>query len=425
MHARRLARTLLVAALTAACADAPVDSTGTSDGEAETGAVERDPMGFEVDPPGLWLAGDLHVHATGASNDTGGDSLPADIAARARAIGLAFVVLTDHSNSTGSDPTTTDEDPALFNRGPEFPLWDEAAALSVAGEFILVSGNELSPVAEGDLPQTPTGHIGCVPGDLDDFDVDSPFIDRPRGQVTGGDALAQARARGCFTIVNHPYAFATWINYDWTSREYDAMEVWNGSGDGLDDFDMQGHAAWRCDLLQGRAVTPIAASDNHRVHIEPPGEPLDPPLGWPVTEVFAERLEWPAIMAGLSAGRVALGEGDSRLYLDGYDGARLRHEGAETRVLRLRGRLDARATSAVLELRRATACDDPRPEPDRVTITDVALHEQTVAGGESFDVAVDIAGEPGVYTATLLTGAPQLFGGARYSALSRAIVLGV
>jgi len=95
--------------------------------------VDRDPAGFERPPAGEWLLGDLHVHATGASNDTGGDSHPAAIAQRAKEMGLDFVVLTDHSNSTGSDPSTTDEDPILFNQGPEFVFWDEAAALSVPG----------------------------------------------------------------------------------------------------------------------------------------------------------------------------------------------------------------------------------------------------------------------------------------------------
>ena len=31
------------------------------------------------------------------------------------------------------------------------------------------------------------------------------FIDRPRGEVTGGQALAQALDRGCFAVVNHPW----------------------------------------------------------------------------------------------------------------------------------------------------------------------------------------------------------------------------
>lgn len=170
----------------------------------ETPTVKRDAKGFEVDPPGAWYRGDVHVHATGASNDTGGDSFPKDIAAMAQKRGLHFVVLTDHSNSTGSDPSTRDEDPKLFNKGPEFPYWEKAAALSVPGKFLLISGNEISPVSKDE--KAPRGHIGCLPQDLKTFDRSGAFVDRPKGDVTGGSALEQAKKRGCFSVLNHPYA---------------------------------------------------------------------------------------------------------------------------------------------------------------------------------------------------------------------------
>ena len=46
--------------------------------------------------------------------------------------------------------------------------------------------------------------------------------------MTGGEALSQARDAGCFTVLNHPYALAPWIAFDWTGENYDAVEVWNG-----------------------------------------------------------------------------------------------------------------------------------------------------------------------------------------------------
>lgn len=374
--------------------------------------VTVDPTFLPADPPGAWYAGDLHVHATGASNDTGGDSSPADIARTAQVRGLSFVVLTDHSNSTGSDTDTTDEDPALFNQGPEFPYWDEVARLSEPGRFLMVDGNELSPVAEGDAPVEPRGHIGCVPADLATFDRDGAFTDRPRGEVTGGEALRQARARGCFTVVNHPYGLAPWIRYDWTDMGYDAIEVWNG-GAGLDRSDWLAYDAWRCDLLAGRSVTPIASSDNHRVRTPPPGEVLHPALGWPSTEVFATELTWPAVVAALRAGHVAMHEGDSRVYLTGD------RDGRQRGWVRLRGRLDASAPAdGVLRLLHASACDDPRPAPRPPTLTEAVVYEQPVARGDAFDVAVPVDAA-GVYTATLLPGA-----GLRYGALSGAFIFG-
>lgn len=289
------------------------DDDGASDGEGDVG-VQPPPL--EARPvSGRWFAGDLHVHATGASNDAGVESTPARIREVALSRGLDFVVLTDHSNSTGSDPATLDEDPELFNQGPEFPYWDEAAALSDAS-FLMIDGNELSPRAVEDAGLT--GHVGCYPRDLSTFDPAVAFVDRPRGTVTGAQTLAQAREAGCFTTVNHPYAPTPWIAYDWTSFEYDALEVFNGGG-AWDPFDHQAVRAWACDLAQGRSVTAVGGSDVHRVNEELPGRPLDPPLGSPTTWIFAESLEWSQLVASLDAGRVSVSDTGVPLDFDVYD----------------------------------------------------------------------------------------------------------
>lgn len=369
---------------------------------------------FEDDPPGRWWRGDVHVHATGASNDTGGDSTPEAIKAVALARGLDFVVLTDHSNSTGSDPSTRDEDPALFNQGPEFVYFEQAARLTEPGRFVMVSGNELSPVA--DPPNAPRGHIGCLPGALAGFDTDSPFTDRPKSEVTGGEALAQARNRGCFTVVNHPFAQVAWIRYDWTDLDYDAIEVFNG-GLGFDEGDMQAYDAWRCDLLAGRDVTPIAASDNHRVHVEAPGLYLDAALGYPSTAVFTDGDDWDSILEGLRSGDVVLSEGDSWLELTTYDARGARAGGADVAWIRLRGRLDAGARVATLTLRHATGCEDPRPASQGPTVREAHLFRRAVRGGDAFDEAVAVDGSRGVYSATLLVDE------GRYDALSAAHVV--
>lgn len=368
-------------------------------------------------PDGNWYPGDFHVHATGASNDTGGDSFPEDIAAVARARGLYFVVLTDHSNSTGSDVTTTEEDPALFNQGPEFPYWEKAAELSVPDEFVMIDGNEVSPIAAGETPSEPRGHIGCTPEDLDAFDRSGAFVDRPRGDVSGGEALAQALDRGCFAVLNHPYSLPH-ISYDWTSFDYNAVEVFNGTL-GLDGLDLAAHAAWRCDLVLGRDVVPVGGSDCHRHHIEPPGQPTHPALGYPTTAVRASDGSWPAIMAGLKSGDVAIYEGESRLYLDGYDETPSVASGDDIRILRLHGFVDPLpGPTARLTLTRATACDDTRPgSTEPPSLTEDVLLEQDIDGGAAYDLEVTIAGEPGVYSAILRAA------GQHYSALSRAIVI--
>jgi hypothetical protein len=394
--------------------DAPADSSVP---DISVGSyVEAGELGLADDPPGEWLAGDVHVHATGASNDTGGDSLPEDIKAKAIERGLYFVVLTDHSNSTGSDTTTRDEDPALFNMGPEFPYWDRAAELSEPGVFLMIDGNEISPVAEGEVPNEPRGHIGCVPADLDTFDQSGAITDRPRGEVSGGDGLLQAIERGCYPVLNHPYA-TPWTSYDWTAYGYEAMEVWNGTL-GLDELDLRGHDAWRCDLLAGEEITPIGASDNHRVNQEVPGELFDPALGYPVTAVFAADRTWPAIIEGLRSGEVAIYEGESRLLLHGYADDGSRDESRATTLLRLRGQLDDSVPNAVLTLTRATSCEDTRPSHTMPPIlTEEILLRRQITAGERFDWGVQVAGESGVYTAIMRTTSMH------YGAISRAVVI--
>jgi hypothetical protein len=109
--------------------------------------------------------------------------------------------------------------------------------------------------------------------------------------------------------------------------------------------------------------------------------------------------------------------GESWVQLDTYDADKARAQGANMRWLRLRGRLDPRAKVATLRVRRATGCDDPRPESKAPTVTEVVLFERAVRGGFEFDEAVAVTAEPGVYSATLLVE------NGRYCALSGAAVI--
>ena len=378
--------------------------------------VEPMEFQYEADPPGQWFMGDFHVHATGASNDTGGDSFPEDIKEKAIEIGLDFVVLTDHSNSTGSDASTTEEDPALFNQGPEFPYWDKAAELSEPGVFLMICGNEISPVDEETL-NNPVGHIGCIPQSLENFQTEGAFIDRPKGAVSGGYALEQANLRDCFSIVNHAYSPFGWIRYDWTNMEYHAIEIWNGTV-GYDPSDEEARQAWLCDLVQGKMTVPIAASDCHRVNTPAPGMGLNPALGYAATAVFAESLDWDLIMTSLKEGNVVLCEGDSRLFLDTYNenGKRVN---TDFSIIRIRGTADANLYNPTLRLYHTTNCVDPRPSSDEIpALTETIVYEQSITAGESFDIRIDTASTKGVYTATLF-GENQ----AHYAAFSRAIVV--
>ncbi len=377
---------------------------------------------------GVWLKGDFHVHSTNASNDTGGDSFVKAIKRKSQERGLYFVVLTDHSNSTGSDVTTTEEDPALYNQGNEFPRWDSARIVSEPGKFLMVCGNEISPIVDGEVPLSPTGHIGCIPRSLDvsEFDTTGAFTDRPRGSVNGANVLEQSNSRGAFSIINHPTSPTPWISYDWTNlQDYHGMEVWNGTG-GWDPFDEIGYDLWRTDLLQGKNITPVGGSDNHRVNKEValfPPDLLNPALGFPTTSVYAKDSTWQGIMEGLNRGWVCIHEGESFLQINALDAEGNYTDSSHFTAIRMVGKLDANAPIPFkLELRQALSAVDQRPYVGNSTVAEVIAYTAIAQPGDSFDVTVPVFNNTGLFTATLLPSAPLSAGNeTHYVALSRAI----
>lgn len=276
------------------------------------------PMAGPAPPPPGWRAGDLHVHATGGSNDTDDQSTPQAIADVAHERGLDFVVLTDHSNATGSLDCPGGDVEDCPNLGPEFPHAERAKALTDGG-FVMVVGNEISPIDQLGGTGKPTGHIGCLPPASGRFEFDGAFVDRPPGEVTSGDAQRQCAQAGGLSILNHPFALAPWVRADWTTTEPDGVEVWNG-GSGWDVWDEQSLRAWECLVLKAldadrKPPVPIASSDVHRVHTAADSEsPTDPPLGRPRTSVYTESLVWSEIHQVLAeGGPVVLHEDDTWL----------------------------------------------------------------------------------------------------------------
>ena len=253
-----------------------------------------------------WISGDVHVHSSIGSDDTDGQSSPEQVGLAARDAGLAFVVITDHSNAAGSMHCDDVED--CPNLGPEFPAADEVDAQSVDG-FVMVTGSEVSPLW--------AGHTGCLPPD-EGFTWNGAFIDRPDGDVTAADSVAECRDIGGFAVANHPMSQVAWTAWDWSTADVDGVEVWNG-GLRWDAADARALAAWECLVARGQQVTPLAASDNHRPQIEAPGDALNPPLGQPRTSVGLEGasvLSWQTIRRGLLAGAVVLHEADTFVTAD-------------------------------------------------------------------------------------------------------------
>jgi len=255
-------------------------------------------------PIGEWLAGDLHVHSSLGSNDTDGLGTPDALGPAMEAAGLDFVFLTDHSNSQGSMDCADVED--CPNQGPEVTNADWPGGAWLA--------SEISPVESLGTTFEPTGHTGCLPLDGASFPDLEAFIDRPPGAVTGGEGVAQCKDHSGFAILNHPYAAAGWIAYDWTSEDFDAVEVYNGTLR-FDAWDAQGLAAWeeRVSAVGGPGAAPVAVggSDSHRWGTPAPGDALNPALGWPITWIHLREAELP--IDAIAAGRVVIAEPGSAL----------------------------------------------------------------------------------------------------------------
>ncbi len=112
--------------------------------------------------------------------------------------------------------------------------------------------------------------------------------------------------------MNHPFGPLPWVAYDFSSLEFDGIEVYNGSA-AFDRSDAQAIAYWEEQLALGRYSIPIAASDCHRWDTPPPGDLLNPALGWPHTQLgLYEGEDW---IDGIRAGRVILGDPSSSLML--------------------------------------------------------------------------------------------------------------
>ncbi len=262
---------------------------------------------------GNWYATDLHIHTSEGSNDTDGQSFVATHVDVAQQRGLDLLVFTDHSNSAGSMDCASGDVEDCPNQGPEFPAMAALQMGESLGVHVAV-GVEISPVESLDNSSVPTGHIGCLPTTADAFsDNTQSVVDRPVGTVSGGAGIEWCHAQGGMAVVNHPYALAPWIAYDWSQFEYDAIEVFNG-GARFDQGDQDAVHAWLCDLAQGRDVVAVGGSDTHRAHTEtPPPSLLDQALGFPTTWVWSETDDLDGILGGLQNGRTIVGDPNSAL----------------------------------------------------------------------------------------------------------------
>lgn len=249
-----------------------------------------------------WVSFDAHVHSSLGSNDTDGTGTPELLMTMMQERDLDYVFLTDHSNSLGSMHCEDVED--CPNLGPEETDGDWGTNVFL--------GAEISPREEEGSLSKGTGHIGCLPLENDFSDV--RFIDRPFGEITGKDAIDQCHEANGFAVLHHPFGPVSWVSFDWTSMDFDGVEIYNG-GAGFDVSDEKTLIFWEEQVQQGNIFIPIGSSDSHKWKTEAPGTILDAALGWSQSKIGLEA-DVSFSTKELEHGRIFLGDPSSQLFYE-------------------------------------------------------------------------------------------------------------
>ena len=216
---------------------------------------------------GGWYAGDAHVHSSMTDNAAAGGLIygefgaPVDaIASSARAIGLDWIIITDHS---------FDIDP--FDSHPS--EWDTyktyCDAETITNEFVCMLGEEITCQDEYD-PGGP---------DIDDLEPSSHYLaygisspvkapdwwGRDSNPTQQGAINDVKNNKGGIGFVAHPYDWL-WDWENWAVQSYTGIEIWNGEFDngGLGQSnDLAALNKWYSLLKEGKKFYAIGNSDTH------------------------------------------------------------------------------------------------------------------------------------------------------------------
>ena len=207
-----------------------------------------------------WWRGDLHMHTVHSDGDW---TIP-DLISSAQTTGLDFIFITDHN--TPSHHAEIDR----LSKGLKRPL-------VMRGEEITTYGGH-------------TNAWGLPSGTWIDFRA------RPGDAARMSKIVAEAHRSGAIISINHPFALCggcSW-SYQDAIRDFDAVEVWNGSWDPTDELALK---MWDRILQSGRHLTAIASSDSHRS--------LNP-IGEPTANVAAKALSQALLLEAIRQGHVYL-----------------------------------------------------------------------------------------------------------------------
>lgn len=219
---------------------------------------------FPSDKSAQWLRGDFHMHTVYSD----GRYLPHQQIANALSRDLDFIFFSEHNTDSGNS---------------EIGNWIPANA----SELLIGRAIEVT-TRHGHWQAIGLGRSQQVEWRYTNASGDSGYA----------DAATQVHESGGLVSLNHP--FQNCSRCDWTLdwEHHDAIEVWNGRYDPLDEVAVQ---FWKTELVAGKRVTAIGGSDAH-----------SPPEinGLPTTVVRAEGEKSQAsVVEGVKRGRVYLVEG--------------------------------------------------------------------------------------------------------------------
>lgn len=238
--------------------EAQLNETGASEqpGAAEAVATVVEEQASPGDGS-LWLCGDLQSH----TYHSDGKGSPAQLVAKARALGLNFLAITDHNT-----------------------ISHHAELQALAGEdLVLIPGQEVT---------TYYGHMN-VWGTRRWCD----FRSRSEGEMTAIIELAHASGGAC--SINHPKTGGPPWEYS-LDLPVDTMEVWHGPWPHRNEESL---ALWEQALRRGRRLPAVGGSDYHCAAAEETGHLR---LGQPTTWVKAAERSASAILAALRAGHTSI-----------------------------------------------------------------------------------------------------------------------
>lgn len=290
------------------CAPGPIEA-GPWQVALEVHGVFSDPVAWELEvaghpalPPGVtvhrprpgvgrapsgrgpgWRFGELHAHSTHSD----GQHEVAELARRARALGLDFVCLTDHNTAAGVR---------------------EAAGQAVT----IVPGCEIT---------TFSGHHPV-------YGVDEAVPWHADGRLLGlAEMVAPVRARGGVVSVAHPFRVDEPVCTGCRmpaglEPAFDLLEVWYKRWDGPDADNRAAYQLWNDLWRQGRRITAVAARDWHGPSVEerfPGALPLTGVMtdGDRPEDVIAGLRRGEVILTGGPVARVSLAAGDQRAWAGG------------------------------------------------------------------------------------------------------------